>query len=71
MDVAVGTDKRADVHAVAADIFHEIAEDREARDDLQFCLCAGRTSGKQHGNGGTDHQTSSCQHSERTPADPI
>ena len=62
MNVAVGTDERADVHAVAADILHEIAEDRETRDDFQLLLCAGRTNGEQRGNGRTGDQASLGQH---------
>ena len=35
MRVAIGADQRRDLDAVAADVLDEIAEDREARDDLE------------------------------------
>ena len=38
MGVAVGTDQRGDAHALAADIADEVAEDREAGDDVEAVL---------------------------------
>ena len=41
MRVAIGTDQRRHADAVAADIAHEIAEDRKAGDDVEAILRAG------------------------------
>ena len=62
MNVAVGADERTDLHAIAADIFHEIAEDGETRDNFQLLLSAGRTNGEQRGKGRTGDQASLGQH---------
>ena len=49
MRIAVGADQRRDIDAVAADIADEIAEDREAGDDVEAIRGAGRASGRDHG----------------------
>ncbi len=53
MHVAIGTDQRRDIDAVAADIADEIAEDREARDNVEAILRARRKDGRyeQQNNG--------------------
>ena len=41
MRIAVGADQRGDIDAIAADIADEIAEDREAGDDVEAILRRG------------------------------
>ena len=41
MHVAIGPDQSRDIDAIAADVLHEIAEDREAGDDVEALLCVG------------------------------
>ena len=44
MCIAVGADQRGDIDAIAADIADEIAEDREAGDDVEPILRPRRTA---------------------------
>ena len=49
MRIAIGADQRGDIDAVAADIADEIAEDREAGDDVEAIRGAGRADGRDQG----------------------
>jgi len=44
MGVAIGTDQRGDVDAIAADVADEIAEDRETGDDVEAISGTGQVS---------------------------
>ena len=46
MRIAVGADQRGDIDTIAADIADEIAEDREAGDDVEAIRGAGRANGR-------------------------
>jgi hypothetical protein len=46
VDVAIGANQHRHVDTIAADIFHEIAEDGEAGDDVKAILRAYRRDGR-------------------------
>jgi hypothetical protein len=62
MGIAVGTDQRADLHALAADVLHEVAQDREAGDDVELVLRAGGGRRQERRAGNHDHRPASGQH---------
>ena len=49
MRIAVGTDQRGDIDAIAADIADEIAEDRETGDDVEAIRGARRADDRDQG----------------------
>ena len=47
MRIAIGTDQRGDADALATDVADEVAEDREAGDDVEALRRARRTGGRE------------------------
>ena len=62
MGIAVGTDQGGDLDPVAADVLHEVAQDREAGDHVEPVLRARAGSNKQRGVRGRGKRLSSGQH---------
>jgi hypothetical protein len=60
--IAVGTDQSLDRDSVAADVFHEITEDREGRNHVESLLRARGSGDKQRGESRRRKQASSGQH---------
>src|SRR5262249_57494255 len=60
--LALGTDQGRDLGTVAAAVLHEVAEDREARDDLESVLRARARGNEERGERGRGKRLSSGQH---------
>ena len=60
--IAVGADQGCDLDAVAADVLHEVAQDREAGNDVEPILSARGSGDKERGERGRSKRLSSGQH---------
>src|SRR4029078_5978119 len=62
MSIAVGTDQYSHLHALAADVAHEVAQDREAGNDVELVLRAGGSRRQERRAGDRDHHPASGRH---------
>ena len=61
MDVAIGSDQRRDLDAVAADVADEVGEDRETGHHMQSILRARRARRRDHRNQDKPEKPSHCR----------